>query len=213
MVLIDLILNRPQAYRHILFNRSHGSKGYFLPREVLKFLTVIYAFDSFDRWYLNSDQVPLPTTESVVASPVGVFTQWLLPHEHQWLILLTAVGETTIYMFCMYWGVRIYLHSKWGHHRFNFSSLFSAIVLSCFSKLGVLLWMVWDARSHHRFGIELFTLMSNVVAITVFIGDGTTPDRRTNFPAMVIVGIAFFAKVIFAYLMTRYEPAIHFSLF
>lgn len=185
-------------------------------REVLKFLTVIYAFDSFDRWYLNSEQAPLPNTETIVASPASVFTQWLLPHEHQWIILLTAVGETTMYMLMLFLGARIYLHSEWGKHRFNAKSLFSAIVLSCFSKLGVLLWMVWDAQSHHRFGIELFTILSNIVSMTVFIGDhkGPTDNKPfSNFPAFVIVSIAFVVRLMLGFFMTRVEPAIHFSLF
>ena len=184
-----------------------------MAREVLKFLVVIFAFDSFDRWYLNSEGAPLPTSETVVASPVGVFTRWMLPHDHQWLILLTAVGETAIYIFAIFALTRTYLHAQWGKHRYTSRSLLSAIVLSCFSKLGVLLWMVWDAQSHHRMGIELFTVLSNLAAMTVYIGDSSSPNQRANFPACVIVAVAFTAKAAFAYYMSLVEPAIHFSVF
>ena len=211
MVLIDLILNRPEAYRHILFNRGHANR---MSKEIIKFLTVIFAFDSFDRWYLNSAQVPLPNSAaSVVASPVGVFTRWLLPHEHQWIILLTSLGETAIYISSIFLGSRLYLHSTWGKYNYNSRSLMSAIVLSCFSKLGVLLWMVWDAQYHHRIGIELFTLLSNVVAVTVFIGNQSAWGSRISFPAVMIVAAAFSLRCLFGYYMSEVQPAIHFHVF
>ena len=187
-------------------------------REVFKFLTVIFAFDSFDRWYLNSGPGPMPSTATIVASPVGVFTQWLLPHEHQWLILFTAVGETSVYIFVIFVCTRIYLWSQWGSHRYNGKSLISAVVLSCFSKMGVLLWMVWDAQSHHRVGIELFTLLSNAVAMSVFVECPTTKaavkkGQIVSLPAAVIIGMAFVARTAFSWCVSQAEPAIPFSLF
>lgn len=217
IVLLDLILNRHQAFRHVLFNRG---KSHRMVREVLKFLTVIFAFDSFDRWYLNVNPGPLPTTANIVASPVGVFTQWLLPHDHQWLILFTAVGETSVYIFFIFLSTRIYLWGLWGVHRYNARSLISAIVLSCFSKMGVLLWMVWDANIHHRVGIEILTLLSNAVAISVFISSPSDVVEKSSasvkivsVPAVVIIMISFIARTAFAWTMTQYEPAIYFSLF
>jgi hypothetical protein len=211
MVLIDLILNKPEAYRHILFNRGQAHK---MTREIIKFLLVIFAFDSFDRWYLNSGQVPLPNSAaSVVASPVGVFTQWLLPHDHQWSILMTSVGETAIYIGSIFVLTRVHLHANWGKYNYTSRSLLSAIVLSCFSKLGVLLWMVWDAQSHHRVGIELFTLLSNLVAVTVFIGNQPVPSTRVTFPAVLIVSVAFLFRTLFGFFMSQMEPAIHFNVF
>ena len=205
MVLLDLILNRPQAYRHILANRSQAHNMW---RQVLKFLTVIFAFDAFDRWYLNGiNQLPSDTA-AVVASPVGIFTQWLLPHNYQWILLATSFMETILYIGIIFLGARIYVKSVWGKYNYNAVSLLSAIVLSHFSKLGVLLWMVWDAQSHHRLGIELFTFLSNVVAVTVFI----SPGEQANFPATLIVMVAYACRKLFAYYVSQVEPGIHFSL-
>ncbi len=41
LVFIDLLLHRPQAYRHILFNRRVVT----VYREIFKFLTVVVALD------------------------------------------------------------------------------------------------------------------------------------------------------------------------
>ena len=177
-------------------------------RQLMKFLTVIFAFDAFDRWYLNGNAHRPESVESVMASPDGVFTQWLLPHNHQWSLLGVSFIETILYIGIMYLGARMYVGSVWGRYNYNSVSLLSAILLSCFSKLGVLLWMVWDAQSHHRLGIELFTFLSNVVAITVFV----SPGEQTNIPATLIVLAAHIARKAFAYYVTVLEPAIHFSI-
>ena len=206
MVLVDLILNRPQAYRHILSNRFRSERK---NRAVWKFLVVIFALNAFDRWYLNVSGNRLPLPDSVVTSPTDTFTRWLLPHDHEWILLLTSIGETLIHIGTMYAGTRMYLHRQWGKYNFHANSLLLAIVLSCFSKLGVLLWMVWDADYHHRLGIELLTTLSNLVAITVFIG--SQPDERANFPATVIVGLAILARKWFGSYMSAIEPAIKFS--
>jgi hypothetical protein len=205
MVLLDLILNRPQAYRHILANRSQAFDTW---RQVLKFLTVVYAFDAFDRWYLNGDGSRLDDTNPVLQSAVGVFSQWLLPHNLQWSLLLVSLAETSLYLGLIYAGARLYTRSVWGKYNYHPAALLSAIVLSCFSKLGVLLWMVWDAQRHHRIGIELFTLVSNIVAVTVFI----SPEEQTNFPATVIVLGAYFARKALGFYVSLIEPGIQFSI-
>jgi hypothetical protein len=205
MVLLDLILNRPQAYRHILANRSIA---FNIWRQVLKFLSVIYSFDAFDRWYLNGQGSLPESPESVVASPVGVFTQWLLPHNMQWTLLLTSLMETTVYIGAIYVGARFYTRKEWGKYNYNSIALLSAIVLSSFSKLGVLLWMVWDAQLHHRMGIELFSFLSNIVAVTVFI----SPGEQTNFPATVIVLMAHLARKAVGWYVSSIHPGIIFSL-
>lgn len=205
MVLLDLILNRPQAYRHILANRSQAHNMW---RQVLKFLTVIFAFAAFDRWYLNGVGHRPEDGDSVLASPVGVFTRWLLPHYYQWILLVTAIVETILYIGIMFLGARVYVGSVWGKYNYNAVSLLSAIVLSHFSKLGVLLWMVWDAQSHHRLVIELFTMLSNVVAVTVFI----SPGDQANLPAAFIVLLAHACRKLLGYYVSVVEPGIHFSI-
>ncbi len=121
---------------------------------------------------------------------------------------MASIFETILYIGMMFLGARLYTNSVWGRYNYNSVSLLSAIVLSHFSKLGVLLWMVWDAQSHHRLGIELFTFLSNIVAVTVFI----SPGEQTNFPALMIVLIAHVARKAFSYYISLIEPGIHFSI-
>jgi lipid intermediate transporter len=205
IVLIDLILQRPQAYRHILFNRSMTNRR---TREVFKFLTVILAFDSFDRWYLNSNPMRWPSAETVLSSPVSVFTQWLLPHENQWSILMTAMGETSVYIATIFLLIRMYLFRVWGQKPYNSRTLLSAIVLSCYSKMGVMLYMVFDATVPHRFAIAIITLLSNIAAVGVFMGK---KSPSAIFPILVI-GIALLARLGFAYAMSTVDPTIRFSI-
>ncbi len=206
LLIIDLILQRPQVYRHILFNRF---KAYNMTRQVFKFLIVTLAFDSFDRWYLNAGPTSWPSAEKVMQSPVGVFTQWLLPHENQWTILLTSVGESIVYMITIYLVVRLYVHKVWGRESYDTRTLLSAIALSCFSKLGVLLYMVFEARITHRFAIAVITLLSNIVAVRVFLGR-QIPIQSAVPTAIVLM--AQFSRLLFAYGVHKlYDTDIEFS--
>ena len=209
IVMIDLILQRPQAYRHILFNRSRAQRR---TREVFKFLTVILAFDSFDRWYLNAGPMKWPSAERVVESPVNVFTQWLLPHEHQWTILITSMGETFVYIFTIFLFVRIYMNKDWGRDQCNAKTLLSAIVLSCFSKLGVMLYMVFDATVPHRYGIALLTLLSNMASVGVFMSKRKSSRESYPMVPVLVICAAQLARLFFAFAMSYIEPSIHFSL-
>ncbi len=210
IVLLDLILNRPQAYRHLLFNRWAGRGR---ARELLRFLIVILAFDSFDRWYLNALRGPLPSTASVLTSPVNVFTQWLLPHDHQWGILFTALLVTLSYILTIYACTRIYLYQEWmmKSKRYSPMRLIAAIIISCFSKLGVILYMVFDAQWYHRVCIELFILLSNTIALGVYIGerDGKTSGAAA---AGVIVLIGLTVRTLVCASMSHLVPAIQFSI-
>ena len=192
LLIIDLILQRPQVYRHILYNRF---RAYNLTRQVFKFLIVSLAFDSFDRWYLNSGPTTWPSAEKVMESPAGVFTQWLLPHDNQWSILLMSLGESLVYMSSIYWLVRFYVHKLWGQGPYDTRTLVSAIVLSCFSKLGVLLLMLFEANLAHRFAIAIITLLSNIVAVRVFLGHQIpTPSP---IPTLIVLA-AQFSRLAFA---------------
>lgn len=208
IVLLDLILNRPQAYRHLLFNRWAGRGR---ARELLRFLIVILAFDSFDRWYLNALRGPLPSTASVLTSPVNVFTQWLMPHDHQWGILATALLVTLSYIFTIYTCTRVYLHDDWMSKRYSPMRLIAAIIISCFSKLGVILYMVFDAQWYHRVCIEIFILLSNTIALGVYIGDraGKTSGSEV---AAVIVAIGLVVRTLVCATMAHFVPVIQFSI-
>jgi lipid intermediate transporter len=211
IVLLDLILNRPQAYRHLLFNRWAG-RGRF--RELLRFLVVILAFDSFDRWYINTIRGPFPTSLSIFSAPVNVFTQWLLPHDDQWGILITTLLVTSSYILTIYACTRIYLYQEIAAKATRYSPmrLLAAIIISCFSKLGVILYMVFDAQWYHRLCIELFIILSNVIALGVYIGDDRPGKVSGRTAASTIVLIGFLVRTLVCASMSVIVPANRFSI-
>jgi hypothetical protein len=204
LLIVDLILQRPPVYRHILFNRF---RAYRLTRGIFKLLVVTLSFDSFDRWYLHSGPTSWPSPEKVMESPVGAFTQWLLPHENQWTILITSLCESIVYLLSIFVFVRVYVHNVWGEEPYDTKTLISAIVLSCFSKLGVLMYMVFEATLAHRFAIAVITLLSNIVAVRVFLGK--LIPNPSPVPTGIILCAQFF-RLIFAFMVHRYSGA-HFQ--
>ncbi|KAF4651803.1 sterol homeostasis protein [Perkinsus olseni] len=236
LVFVDLILHRSQAYRHILFNRGTIR----VHKEVYKFLTVMFALDSFDQWFLCSRSKEADYLESRSDGseryPWEEFARWLQPHEHQWMLLIEAVMETVVYLAVICWLTRLYVtllqdrkipdpskpsqHDmmelsprtraqslrtplpSWGTSWMQFRFLISAVVISCFGKLGVLLWMIWDASRLIRKAISVFTLTSNIVAVRVFL----RCDSYT--PPVTIVGLAFAARCA----MSTLEPTLEFSI-
>ncbi|KAF4712448.1 sterol homeostasis protein, partial [Perkinsus olseni] len=240
LVFVDLILHRSQAYRHILFNRGTIR----VHKEVYKFLTVMFALDSFDQWFLCSRSKEADYLESRSDGseryPWEEFARWLQPHEHQWMLLIEAVMETVVYLAVICWLTRLYVtllqdrkipdpskpsqHDmmelsprtraqslrtplpSWGTSWMQFRFLISAVVISCFGKLGVLLWMIWDASRLIRKAISVFTLTSNIVAVRVFL----RCDSYT--PPVTIVGLAFAARALFRCAMSTLEPTLEFSI-
>jgi lipid intermediate transporter len=194
LVFIDLILHKVQAYRHMLFNRI--IRG----RDIYKFLIVIFAFDSFDRWYClfeSNNSAINQTTHSVWPAydknsriNMSQFALWLKPHAAQWLIPSTAITGTCIFLLfvCLFTQVAINLQGQ--KQTVDFKFLLSSLILSCFSKLGILLWMVWEAEALHRKTISLFTLTSNVLAVKVFL------KTSSWISPLLIVGLSFTLKTV-----------------
>lgn len=198
IVFIDLILHRVQAYRHVLFNRQIVR----ISKEVVKFLVVIFAFDSFDRWFLLHHK---PNFDR----PWEEFTRWLRPHENQWLIPLSSIGETVIYMasICAITEVIVRINNKAGEKRrsIDFRFLVSSVILSCFSKLGILLWMVWDAQLLHRRTISFLTLTSNYLAVKVFMRSSGWRE-----PLIVVLG-AFLVRTLLSLWLSYMVPGLVFK--
>ena len=181
IVFIDLVLHRVQAYRHMLFNRHLVRIG----KDSLKFLAVIFAFDSFDKWFKLQDRE--------LERPWEEFTRWLRPHPDQWIIPACAIFETVVYLSIVCFLVNILVKAKNPKRSVDYRFLLSTVIFSCFSKLGVLLWMVWDAPALHRKVISWFTITSNIVAVQVFLRTKSYIE-----PTMVVMG-GFLAKSLAGY--------------
>ena len=176
IVFIDLVLHRVQAYRHVLYNRQIVR----VSREILKFLVVIFAFDSFDLWFRLQNR-----SQERLERPWEEFTRWLKPHPNQWVIPSVAIVETVVYLIAVSALTQIVVSYRLSESKksVDLRFLVSAVIFSCFSKLGILLWMVWDAPLLHRQVISLFTLTSNVLAVRVFL---RTP--RWLEPTLIVLG-------------------------
>jgi hypothetical protein len=191
LVFIDLVLHKTPAYRHVFMNQKLGHAN----KQVTKFLVLIFAFDSFDRWFSIKKSFEFPWEE---------FARWLQPHDFQWLIPAVAILETIVFISALCVITRVWLRVN-GEQPIPWRFLANSIIVSCFSKVGVLLWMVWDAAPIHRKTISFFTLTSNVLALRVMLKD--TGWTRAG----LIVSLAFLVKVSFCWISVIVEPSLSFK--
>ena len=197
LVFIDLVLHKTCAYRHVLVNQRLGRAD----KQVSKFLVLIFAFDSFDRWFYIRKFPHLKASEF----PWEEFARWLQPHEFQWLIPAVAILETVVFIsaLCLVTNVWLWVRRQ---PRLEWRFLANSIVVSSFSKVGVLLWMVWDAAPLHRRTISLFTLTSNVLALRVLLRE----DGWLR-PAVIVV-LAFLVRTAFCWICAILEPSLSFKI-
>ena len=201
LVVIDLILHKTSAFRHVLVNESLGRAN----KQVGKFLILIFAFDSFDRWFYIRAKTKYPHVKSA-EFPWEEFARWLQPHDFQWLIPLVAISETLVFILTLCLATHVWMAVSRQKRKLDWRLLANSIIVSSFSKVGVVLWMVWDASPLHRRTISLFTLTSNVLTIRVLLRD------ERWIASLLIVLVAFFARTLFSWTVVTHQPSLLFKI-
>ncbi|XP_072062807.1 protein ARV 2 isoform X3 [Arachis hypogaea] len=145
ILMIDLMLHKQKAYRHLLYN--------VLNQQTLKFeglhwkLAIIYfIFDACIHLYVEARN-----SSSLVSTCCKVFMYVVFGN---FMFLLT--------FFIMF---KIFLNASINISRFN--DLLLTIMISCYFKIFLIAMMVWEFPNSVIFIIELFCLSSNAVALNV----------------------------------------------
>ncbi|KAL6893952.1 hypothetical protein ACP4OV_008050 [Aristida adscensionis] len=137
IILIDLILHKTRAHRHLLFNKL--SLGSSVDKGILYRSTLI--------------------TDG--ASSRSVFSTIINCSEVIGDVLLGNI----IFMIMLFLGVRFILKLHFNITRYK--EVLFAIIISSYFKLFLLTMMVWEFPSSVIVIVEIFVLSSNVVALRV----------------------------------------------
>ncbi|XP_044399465.1 protein ARV 2 isoform X3 [Triticum aestivum] len=195
IILIDLILHKTRAYRHLLFNKLH------IGSSLDKVGTI--------RYHATSRKCCSTFSNSLTPTQLGILCQFILMH-----IVLDAFrisvsknnkadgdsSRSTLSTICncsevlgdallgniiftamLLLGVRYILKFSFDITRYR--QILLAIIISSYFKLFLLTMMVWEFPSSAIFIVEAFVLSSNVVALRVV----------TRFPKAHCVGVCFMA--------------------
>lgn len=131
IIVIDLLLLKPQAYRHMVFNvLSPDNESDSLHPQTKRMWLLITLFDVYLTWaWAEKSSYPTPTNEYVLSLPVLYqYFMFLL-----YCALDTAVVHLTLRTFAQKWL---------GWSRPN--TLSTAVLLSSSSKLFPILMLIWS---------------------------------------------------------------------
>ncbi|GLT84869.1 hypothetical protein SLE2022_030790 [Rubroshorea leprosula] len=153
ILLIDLILHKPKAYRHLLYNVLNQDAAHFqglLWKSLLGFLLL----DAYRSWLLRrrDEEWGLMTSISSLGWTVGKMS-------------INVFFGNLMFLFTFLIAMRILLKTSGVVSRFR--DLLLAILISSYFKIFLVAMMVWEFPSSVIFIIDLFVLSCNAVALKV----------------------------------------------
>ncbi|XP_073293704.1 protein ARV 2-like isoform X1 [Primulina huaijiensis] len=153
ILIIDLILHKPQAYRHLFYNRFSKEAVNFqglLWKSVFAFLLL----DIYRMWTLrmNENEWTLPATVVSFLLDFGkMFTRVVL--------------ENLIFLAVMIHGTGKLLSAS--ARVFGWKEVSLIVIISSYFKIFLMATMVWKFPSSVIFIIDMFVISSNYVALKV----------------------------------------------
>ncbi|XP_062212615.1 LOW QUALITY PROTEIN: protein ARV 2-like [Phragmites australis] len=158
IILIDLILHKTRAYRHLLFNKL--SMGSCVDKGILCWSTLIYiALDAFHNYVVRLSFSKVNSVGG--ASSRSVFSTIFNCSE----VIGDALLGNVIFVIMLFLAVRFILKLSFDITRYR--EVLFAVIISSYFKLFLFTMMVWEFPSSVVFIVEIFVLSSNVVALRV----------------------------------------------
>ncbi|KAL9148435.1 hypothetical protein ABFS82_12G040900 [Erythranthe guttata] len=177
ILVIDLILHKPKAFRHLFYNMFSKETVNFeslLWKSVLAYLLL----DFYRIWVLS-------TSEKEWSSPVGVSSLLL-----EFTKMLTGViFGNLLFLVVVFHATRKFLSAS--AEFFGWKQILLVLVFSSYFKIFLVAMMVWEFPSSVIFIIDIFVISSNTVALKV-----TTNSTMTRCMAVCAManGVKFLAS-------------------
>ncbi|SPQ98042.1 Protein ARV [Plasmodiophora brassicae] len=186
LVIIDLILQKAQVYRHLLFNQLPTVEPTLLHRTILKLVPGILFFDVYLHWHR------LRLHYSVRRPALVVFD--VAPFDRYASLFWIATAHLFVYIVVIVVATRL-LYGK----GVDYGQLVRSIVISSFGKLLVVLMMIWESNAYYGPIVNLFVLTSNVTALRVFL-------KTTLLKSVCIISAAVVAKICLQLVIVALDP-------
>ncbi|XP_057437929.1 protein ARV 2-like [Lotus japonicus] len=153
ILVIDLLLHKPKAYRHLLYN--------VINQETLKFQGLLWKsaitfllFDAYKCLILENSKGKMSSSMSF-SSLISIWCK----------ILIDVFFGNFMFILAFFFMIKMFLHTSISISRCN--DLLLVLMISCYFKIFLVAMMVWEFPSSAIFIIELFCLSSNAVALKV----------------------------------------------
>ncbi|GAV90897.1 Arv1 domain-containing protein [Cephalotus follicularis] len=154
ILLIDLILHKPKAYRHLLYNVLHQDTLNVEEGLLWKFACGFLLLDAYRFLLLKRNEEEWGSSVKYASSV------WICQK------MLMDIFFGNFLFFCMFsLSTKNLLNTSVGVSRYK--ELFLAIFVSSYFKIFLIAMMVWEFPASVIFIIDLFVLSSNIVALKV----------------------------------------------
>ncbi|XP_057787351.1 protein ARV 2-like isoform X2 [Salvia miltiorrhiza] len=177
ILILDLILHKPKAYRHVFYNMFSKETVNF--ESLFWKLVLVYGMlDIYKMWVLSTNEKEYPM-------PVS-FTSFLLEFGK---MLTGATFGNLIFLCVLFCGTRKLLSVATRFH--GWKQMLFVVVVSSYFKIFLLAMMVWEFPSSVILIIDIFVLSSNTVALKVITNSGIV---RCLLVCALAHGMKFFAS-------------------
>ncbi|KAH9306866.1 hypothetical protein KI387_011270, partial [Taxus chinensis] len=152
ILLIDLILHKPKAYRHLLFNLPDLNK-FGLQDLVWKAALMFLILDACRQLVLNPSKMHSELFRSHVSLFIAIGK-----------IMTNVVLSNLLFFSVLFIAVKSFKNKK-TNLEIRYKEVFLAVVLSSYFKIFIIAMMVWDFPSLTVFISDVFVMSSNAIAV------------------------------------------------
>ncbi|CAN0884977.1 Protein ARV 1 [Linum grandiflorum] len=155
IVLIDLILHKPKAYRHLVFNVLNQKTA--VVEGLLRNATFGFILLEFSNFLFQS---------FIVIGSLSILMQLVLLK-----VFMDVLVGNSLFLCVFLLAARIMLTSSLTFSRFR--DLLFVILVSSYFKIFLVTMMVWEFPPSVIYIMDLFVLSSNIVALKAVTSDST----------------------------------------
>lgn len=171
IIFLDLVLHKPQAYRHVIFNRMEYSDAWLSFRDVqLAFFIIV-----LEAYHQTQSQHQGGWADLSPAKSWKGYTPTLEWWKEFGLLMVLSSIQLLLLCLASIVTARALFARKFPIVKYNY--LAKSIILSHFGRCFFALVMVWDYDNPRLLSVvvDLFVLTSNMVAVHVWTGAGVLP--------------------------------------
>ncbi|OZJ05498.1 hypothetical protein BZG36_01892 [Bifiguratus adelaidae] len=181
IIFVDMLLHKPQVYRHLLCNRPEGIGGgtrtWDIHPNIKKLAVLLVLFEVYIKWYrLESN---------AIAQQQSVFLTQSIVYQYLYILLFCAY-EFTVFQVAVRWAVYWFVDPRTGRGEdkhpapstavsshptsISYPQVTTALIISSFGKMLPILMVIWDYNEQsYAWLISLVVLTSNAEALAAFL--------------------------------------------
>ncbi|KAI8092491.1 Arv1-like family-domain-containing protein [Halteromyces radiatus] len=157
IIFIDMLLLKPQVYRHLLFNRI-SQTGHGIESNIIRFAILLILFEVYIKWFRLERYCTLYNS---------LFLQKPLYYQYLYILAL-CILEFVVFHCCICLALRFYFRNHDKVIRYNYISM--ALIISSFGKMLLILMVIWEYEQlEYSWLVSIIVLASNVEALSVYL--------------------------------------------